>query len=629
MGSRNINAVVTPNTIALNAFIYGYGGHSLVTPHSALQQVWWTQETIEDTVTKDFVTSRLKLAQREKLDQPLAFGDGLTSDTYLEWILEKCRRMFLILSEIGVPDQIFGIIDSSWDDDDLPLPMDTVQRLAITYQMHEQLDRKFYDTQFKFLLRELEDGSHIDYGASETVPLEYVYKLPPAVPLQGWNRVHLPKKPNVLFMRRKAQLGTGTGKLTEEEFVADIGHARFIEHEHIAPVYASYTWKGNGYALSTFVGEHTLKTFIDHRTAPQYMRLAKHDRWALLLEWLHCLASAVASLHMNGSTHSAIRPSNIIIDSRNRIAFSDIGSLATFQKDKKSDITETYNYSAPESHTSTLSLLLKSSLKPSSDTARAGSVSSKGSSGQSTSTGSYETKNRRFSISKPSSPYTGFDFGFTPNVAKKRSNSQSASNSEAADIFALGCIWLDIITFLLKKKSSDFTRHRSTKVKDGSKSNSSRIDSSFHNNPEKLESWMVILEDLAFAQDDKLFRAVPHILRLIRQMLALEPSDRPTARVARDRIYDVLVGYAGMQLLHCAAHQNEMPKATVTAFQNVKRGLYGLSRTPKAQVSENAPITPNETLVADFASVRSITSPAKTVRIRRNPVFGVPRGLAL
>jgi len=36
--------------------------------------------------------------------------------------------------QTGVPDQIFGVIDDSWDDDDLPVPLDMVQRLALSYK---------------------------------------------------------------------------------------------------------------------------------------------------------------------------------------------------------------------------------------------------------------------------------------------------------------------------------------------------------------------------------------------------------------------------------------------------------------------------------------------------------------
>ena len=109
MGTRSFAQVApTSATIALNAYIFGYGGHSLVTPHVTLKQLWWTDERIKAKITRSFVVSKLRGEEREFLDRPLAFGEGLTDDTYMEWILGRAKRLFMILAEIGVPDQIFG-----------------------------------------------------------------------------------------------------------------------------------------------------------------------------------------------------------------------------------------------------------------------------------------------------------------------------------------------------------------------------------------------------------------------------------------------------------------------------------------------------------------------------------------
>lgn len=165
MGTRTFADVApTSATIALNAYIFGFGGQSLVTPHSALKYQWWTDDRIEAKVTRQFVVSKLRGEEREFLNKELVFGEGLTNDTYLEWILERAKRLFLILTEIGVPDQIFGIIDDSWGDDDLPVPLENVKSLELSIDEDEQLNRKFYNTQFLYLLRELKAGSHIDYG---------------------------------------------------------------------------------------------------------------------------------------------------------------------------------------------------------------------------------------------------------------------------------------------------------------------------------------------------------------------------------------------------------------------------------------------------------------------------------
>jgi hypothetical protein len=148
MGTRSFAQVApTAGQVALNAYIYGYGGHSLVTPHAALKQLWWTDDRIDSKVTRPFVVSKLRGEEREFLDRPLAFGEGLTDDTYMEWILDRAKRLFLILAEIGVPDQIFGCIDDSWDDDDLPVSLENVENLELAYDDNEALNKRFWDTQ--------------------------------------------------------------------------------------------------------------------------------------------------------------------------------------------------------------------------------------------------------------------------------------------------------------------------------------------------------------------------------------------------------------------------------------------------------------------------------------------------
>ncbi|KAF2732327.1 kinase domain-containing protein [Polyplosphaeria fusca] len=557
MTARTLTNVVNEQTVALNALIYGYAGHSLVTPHAALQQLWWTEERINEKVTPDFITSRLRPNERQWLERPVGFGD-LTDDTYLDWILEKARRLFLVLAEVGEADKIFTVVEQSWDDDDLPLQMDDIEKLELSNRRNDGVNARFYHTQFTFLLRELGDGVHIDYAPNEVLPLEYVMGLPPAVTLQHWSRVHLPKKPNEVYVRRKFPLGNAESPHAfEEDFIMDVESSRMIEHEHIAPVWASYTAKGTGYVLTNFVGQHTLKTFIEHRNPMQYQRLAKPDRRYLLLGWLHCLADAIATLHQSGFCHSSIRPSTILIDEHNNIAFSDIGSLETFQKDKKPDPMEVYVYGAPEAHTTQEAFEPEPKApSPVLGTTRKPSITSKSSSGSSNSNGS-----RQKLTKVPTNDFTGFNFGFkrTKPTPKPRSRMHE---TEKADIYSLGCIFLDMLTFMMKKKPHEYVKHRSSKQKINTGGKNSRTDSSFHANWERVDTWIKVLEDASFEHDDDAFRAVPPILSLTRAMMSRAPLIRPSALDVRDKLLDILYQETGIPVVHCAAHQHDIGVAT-------------------------------------------------------------------
>jgi serine/threonine protein kinase len=582
MSSKTLNNVINEQTITLNALIYGYAGHSLSTPHTAIQQIWWTEERIYEKVTAEFITSRLRPDDRQWLDRPIGFGD-LTDDTYMDWILEKARRLFLVLAEVGEAQKIFTVVQNSWDDDDLPLQMDDIEKLKLEDRRNDgQVNLRFYNQQFTFLLRELDEGVHVDYAPNEVLPLEYVVSLPPAVSLQHWSRVHRPKRPNEVFVRRKFPLGNNESPTAfENDFILDVESARMVEHEHIAPVWASYTAKGTGYIITNFVGQHTLRTFIDHREPAQYKRLPKPERRYLVLGWLHCLADAVATLHQMGFCHSSIRPSNILIDEKNNIAFSDIGSLQTFQKDKKPDAMEEYVYSAPETHNKPENTEQNlPAPAPIVSTSRKESVASKSSSRSSGSTTSHSRK-----LSKvPANEFSGFNFGFRKTKPKPKPRSRE-HETEKADVFSLGCIFLELLTFMLKKKPHEFTKHRSSKQTINIGGKSHRTDASFHANTDRIDSWIKIIEDESFKQEHDAFRAVPHLMNLIRSMLSRAPNFRPSARDVRDRVLDIILHYTAIPDIHCSQHKHDIGLATSSTSGSDRASTMTSSRASSISMS--------------------------------------------
>ena len=606
MGTRSFADVApTPATIALNAYIFGYGGHSLVTPHVALKQLWWTDERIHAKVTKSFIVSKLRGEERGFLNRPLTFGEDLTDDTYMDWILDRAKRLFLILTEIGVPDQIFGCIDDSWVDEDLPVPLEDVRNLELAYENDESLNKKFFDTQFLYLLRERTQGAHIDYWPKEHIPMEHVNSLPPAVSLQIWDRIHFPGRPEDIYMRRKNSL---TDKESSQDlrkgFMRDIRKAQSLAHEHIASAWASYTSENAAYVVSDFVGEHTLGTFIDHRNPMQFQRVRASERPILLCEWMHCLADALTSLHHRGAAHTAIRPSNILIDHSNRIAFADVGSLRTFQKGKKLNKTEVYEYAAPESQLSQVPLLLASSppissmsafnklRKMSSSTSGSSSASSNASSTRSNSLCTIATtpttppstarSDSMTTITSTLSPTNKASGAFRNFSRHLRSSSSTTSASDVppspttiirilprptvpdpdllqdlpetspgmSDVYSLGCIFLNIITFMIKGKINDFVKFRTTRPVSNNKR--LRTDSSFHFNSDKIDAWIEVLKDDSERLSDQIFRGVPALLELVRSMMAQNGTLRPPAIQVRDRIREVLVGECGVEALCCA-----------------------------------------------------------------------------
>ncbi|KAI7668306.1 hypothetical protein KC319_g6431 [Hortaea werneckii] len=379
----------------------------------------------------------------------------------------------------------------------------------------------------------------------------------------------------------------------------DVRQAGALRHEHIANVWASYTSEDAGYILSDFVGEHTLSTFIDHRTPMQYMRIPVAQRPALLLEWIHCLSDALASLHHRGTAHAAIRPSNILISHDNHIAFADVGTLRTFQRGKKPQKTETYDYAAPESQVSKAPIVVPSSppvssmsafnrlRKMSSSTSGSSTEPSTGSSSRSNSlchtapttpttsprsmakgrSNSFTTTiSAAFSSSppptRPSSSFRNFSRHMLsnepcpyPSVPTSPRTIQSQMSMpqicsalpnpdflqdlpepapEMSDIYSLACVFLDILTFLLRGKLNDFVRFRASRTATSPSDRTKgkvRLDHSFHCNPEKVEAWIDTLREESERRSEEVFRGMPDLLRLIQRMMAQNALLRPSAIV--------------------------------------------------------------------------------------------------
>jgi serine/threonine protein kinase len=526
--------------------------------------MWWDEERIEATVTRQFVLSKLHPEDQDRLDEPLGFGDGLTDDTYWEWIESKAKRIFLILVDLGVPDQIFGVIDDSWDDDDLPVPLDQVERLRLTYDKNKKLEKKFFVRQFTYLLRYLSKGENVCYDDEEVVPLELAEKRPvgavTGLTQSNVDKVHLPGRPDDILLRRRIPLGVSPGCMPQEEFLSGLEQMKAIEHNHLTSLWASYTYQGYGYILMTPVNDNTLKSFLT--ITPQSIKiLPKQERRILLLNWIHCLADALSFLHAQGLSHRNIKPSNVMLDLDNNIFLGDIGIFPnpTITGEKRGFDKETYDYSAPEqARPPTPAPILLPVSRPATSSRNPGPGAFHSIASASPSTPTSSTFNDRASVSTSS---TGSNPPTSPQ-SKRNSHSGPRHDPQKADIFSLGTIILEILTFLLKRASRNFASHRSSKNKTPGRGGG-LPDSSFHKNLGQVESWMNTLAKDASKKEDTIFRGVSHIISLVSQMLNPNPDERPSASFVAERLCTILIEKCGLgtsegvpSRIHCDARSS-------------------------------------------------------------------------
>ncbi|KAB8304729.1 hypothetical protein EYC80_004086 [Monilinia laxa] len=511
--------------------------------------MWWDEERIQATVTRQFVSSKLRPDEQARLNEPLGFGDGLTDDTYFEWIEEKAKRIFLILVDLGVPDQIFGVIDDSWGDDDLPIPMDQVERLQLTYDRNEKLERKFFQRQFNYLLRYLAKGDHIYYDDIEVVPLEPVEKRPTGAVTSllpnSVDKVYLPGRPDTVFLRRRMLLGTSSERMLREEFLSGIEAMKGVEHVHLTSLWASYIHQDKGYLLLTPANVNSLKSFLT--IIPQSFKiLAKQDRRILILNWLHCLAGALSFLHKSGLSHRNIKPSNVMLDLDNHIFLGDSGVFPehTPPAEKSGFDKENYDYSAPEqNHCSMPSTYSLPNTRSVSSRSPVSSRSAGVPSESMFQVASVFLSNDSSSIRTAStgSQSEGSGLGQTSRHSKI-----GRYDPQKADIFSLGAIFIEIITLLMKRATRNFASHRSSKNKTLGRGGGVP-DASFHKNLGQVDSWMNTLLKDATKKEDKIFRGVSQLIALSQRMLSPDPNERPTATEVQDRIYATLTENCGLK----------------------------------------------------------------------------------
>lgn len=569
---------------------------------------WYDGARVERTVTRQFVCCHLLPGEIENLDRPLAFGDGLTDCTYWEWIQDRAKRLFLILVDLGVPDQIFGVVDDSWEDADLPVPLDHVDRLALTATRDAKFDAKFYARQFLYLVRKLQKDQYVDYRADELVPLDVVEKR--LTHNHDMDKVELPDLPGRVFCRRRFSLD-------QDDFMSQINSIKSLRNNHMFSYWASYTHRDCGYVLFDPVSEYKLNSFL----ANNQFALKNLDKWSrrrMVLDWIHCLIDTLGFIHSRGLFLGGIKPSSIFLTHDHHIFLPDVGGLCpdlTGHHHKGNSFDkESYDYAAPEQW-----------FKPtkSASTIRRHNNNNNNNNHNIT---TVPESNSSFFISR------GHGDSIPPAATTQQqreivTNTTPQLDAKAADIFALACVILDLLShglFNKRRSSSAFAAHRAAKHKSAGRGGAIP-DSSFHKNLGQVESWMVgMAKDAAKkatkdGNEDKgtsIYQAVAPLLQVVEKMLAVQPSERPSAVQVQSWIYNVVTEVGGIAEPHCV-HQyapDGFDNTGTMAAIPVRQSMLSLSDSSKQLLSTSMEAEDQDdgTTVVDDTSATSV----------RNGVFG-------
>ena len=528
---------------------------------------WWSEEKIIWTVDREYIERELgSKKHQERLHKPLSFGDGLTDDTYLDWILERGRRFFLILNYIGTPEWVFETIDKSFDDDDLPLSEAALWDLNLFGGKSETLDKKFYRAQFKFLVRGLEPGGHVDYDLDEVVPVDPIVKRATVSSNHDIDKVSVQER---LYTRKRISISGDTG-VDRVHFVMHLKSLQTIKHPHIVSVWAAYTQGDFSYILLTPSIEITLKSFFDEQPK-SFKNLEKQERRETILRWTHCLTSALAYLHEKGFTHQSIRPSNISIDNKYNVYLSDFAALKALDSDDNPNpySCELYDHAAPENW------LRKPYLH---ETAPAKTIAP----------GGGRTSRKIPVVPLPPSPYNPK----SPTSTNPRTrgsittSSSSSSNSRPqhalittfnpplpatppscpADVFSITTMLLNLLSLLLSHTPKSFASHRSRHNRHAGRGGAP-ADASFHANLKEVGTWIDTLikesnakekKDRKSGKRDVIWGSVAQIAEVCRRGMRQEARDRISARELEMEIRASIDKALGSDARKCCGEEPEL-----------------------------------------------------------------------
>lgn len=565
---------------------------------------WWTDERILATVDAEYVARELPSEEdRAMLYRPLAFGDGLTDHTYLDWILGRGRRIFLILNRVGAPEFIFAIIDKAFDDDDLPISEAALAEMNLFIGKPEWMVQKFYRQQFQFLVRDLQPGGHVEYGDDDVVPLETLGKrLTSGSGGPTGDRVSIS---NHMYERRKMSTSGAKG-IDRKHFVMHMKGLQSLKHPHLVAIWATYSQSAFSYVLLAPTTDYTMKAFLDDQPKP-FKQLGKPDRRQVMLRWTHCLTSALAYLHDKGFTHQAIRPSAISIDSEFNVHLGDFGALKALDADENARgyNSEQYDYAAPENwkrkpclhETAPLRTTLPgggrtsrrlpsdpSSRSPPLSMARPGEMLRRASGTSSMSSSSEHSKPQKALITTFSPP------------------PPDSPPSCPADVFSMTACLLQILTMIVGRSTKSFASHRSRHHRHAGRGGAP-ADGSFHVNLPQVLTWMDLLGREASHRHRKegkggkegIWGAVIWIVEACRGGMQKEARDRiETRELEREvRVWvDKALGRGRRQC--CGQEEEEREEAD---------GWMGMGLGPRRKQSyapvENATATAASTLIAE------------------------------
>ncbi|ORY18508.1 kinase-like domain-containing protein [Clohesyomyces aquaticus] len=364
------------------------------------------------------------------------------------WSLSNPRTSFLLYLCDDVASWRSAMF---WDlkDENLPFSEPDLQRVVAD-------PRKVVDMQWRVTAKELPlNGSHVEFTARETVPLQQLNLIRTSSPDKSTDRVRLLGDGDErILIRKRFVLTRPTQKTT---LLEQINGFKRLDHRNIGKILCSYSQLSH-IGIVTAPAQYTLDDYLCLPGEP--------NRSRILLDWMTDLAQALDYLHSQQISHRSIRPRKILIE-RSRIF------LAPFGIGQNSD---------------SFSPTLMNTQRPDQLNAY------------------FQDQSYIFAAPEAIVP-------------------RGKKPGRPADVYALGCVFLCMMTVVQNISLSTFTQYRA----------GSSHDASFHANPERVGSWRARLSAASNSvrngiinggRRERQLKSEAFLLSVIEKMIAPDTNER-------------------------------------------------------------------------------------------------------
>ncbi|KAB2578004.1 Serine/threonine-protein kinase ppk33 [Lasiodiplodia theobromae] len=294
--------------------------------------------------------------------------------------------------------------------------------------------KKVVENQWRVLTRELpQNGQHTDFNPRDIVPLKQVGVFSHSgTEKKTVDKVRWMGDDNGrVFVRKCFTFERHAEKLG---LLSQIQKLKTLEHPNVAKILCSYSQSAT-IGIVTMQAQITLEEYLRHPMAA--------TRPGLLLTWINDLTQALAYIHSMDMMHQAIRPNKILLDGA-KIVFSTFGISTDGVSISPRGSPRSYSGAGP-------SLPTNNSMRP---------------------------------LSEAAYIYAA------PEVAAR--HGQGHRYRTSADIFSLGCVFLEMLTVAKGQTVSNLRGYRSQFSR----------DQSFHANLDRVTSWRKLLCGLSSGHRD-------------------------------------------------------------------------------------------------------------------------------